>query len=397
MKSLIVLVCLLAFSAHAQTVGPCQIFPSTDPWNTDISKYPIHPSSDAFVAKINSSRIALHPDFTSTVNGGIPYVVVGSSQALVSIVFTSYPSESDPGPYAIPANAPIEQPPGGDCHVLVVDTSNAMLYELYQGVKDASGTGWSAACGAKYDLTKTEYRPLGWTSCDAAGLPIFPGLVRYDEVASGEIKHAVRFTTNKTVRGFIHPARHYASALTDPTYPPMGLRMRLKSNFDLSTYTGQSKIILTALKKYGMILADNGSAWFITGAPDPRWDDNDLNQMKNVPGNAFEAVMTGKTYLNYNVDPVDGVAPEVIAGGVSLDPPSPNPACRTISATYIAPEGAKVEFGVLDMLGRTMVVKATSDENGRCSVDLSGLPNGSYILAMTTKDRICSRPFMVLR
>jgi hypothetical protein len=209
---------------------------------------------------------------------------------MVPITFTEYGDESDPGPYPIPPDAPVEG--GSDRHVLVVDTDNCMLYELYHA--EYNGVGWDAGSGVVFDLLSNRLRPETWTSADAAGLPIFPGLARYDEVASGEIRHALRFTVQRTRRGYIHPATHWASNSDDPNLPPMGLRLRLRADYDISGYRGQARVILEALKRYGMIVADNGTSWFITGASDPRWDDDDLNQLKSVPGDAFEAVYTGE-------------------------------------------------------------------------------------------------------
>jgi hypothetical protein len=270
------------------------MFPGDNPWNTDISAYPVHPSSAAFIADINlqpNNTQKLHADFGSNPGYGIPYIIVPQSQTLVPIVFTEYGSESDPGPYPIPSNAPIEA--GSDAHVLVLQQGACMLYELYHA--QYVGPGWNAGSGAKWDLNSNLFRPEGWTSADAAGLPILPGLARYDEAASGAIKHALRFTVWRTQRGYIHPATHFAGSTASA--PPMGLRLRLKASYDISGYTGQARVILEALKRYGMIVADNGSSWFITGAPyagpGPGWDDDDLNQLKSVPGTAFEAVYTG--------------------------------------------------------------------------------------------------------
>ncbi len=266
----------------------CPVFPSDNPWNTDISNAPVHPNSDGFISSINSKRKFLHPDFGSNPDYGIPFVTVTGTQAKVPIT-AYYPDETDPGPYPIPDNAPVEA--GGDKHVLVVDTDNCVLYEMYDSVKTA--TGWEIGSGAIFNLLSNALRPDYWTSADAAGLPIFPGLVKYDEVKSGKITHALRFTVSKTQRGFIHPATHFASNSTDADLPPMGLRLRLKKDFDISAYTGDTRVILEALQTYGMIVADNGSDWFISGATDSRWDDDDLSQLKKIPGSAFEAVDTG--------------------------------------------------------------------------------------------------------
>jgi hypothetical protein len=209
---------------------------------------------------------------------------------LVPVNFTDYGDESDPGPYPIPLGAPIEN--GSDAHVLAVDRDHCKLYEMY--ASSAAGDHWDAGSGAAFDLQSDALRPDGWTSADAAGLPIFPGLVRYDEVANGRINHALRFTVSRTQRAYIHPATHYASSSTDAALPPMGLRLRLKASFDVSGYHGEARVVLDALKKYGMIVADNGSNFYITGAADSRWDDTDLDQLKSVPGGAFEVVNTGE-------------------------------------------------------------------------------------------------------
>ncbi len=270
------------------SIGGCQMFPADNPWNRDISKDPVHPKSATYVASIGSGG-HLHPDFGGNGEYGIPYDVVPGTQPKVPITWTAYGDESDPGPYPIPPNAKVEN--GSDAHVLVLDSGACKLYELYAAAKTANG--WSADSGAVFDLKSNALRPEGWTSADAAGLPILPGLIRYDEVAAGAVKHAIRFTASRTQNGWIHPATHHAGS-NDPSRPPMGLRMRLKADYDLSGFSGQSRVILEAMKKYGLILADNGSNWFFTGAADPRWDDDDLNQMKAVPGSAFEAVYTGE-------------------------------------------------------------------------------------------------------
>jgi hypothetical protein len=272
----------------APRIGSCQIFPSDNPWNRDISKDPVDPNSANYINSIGSS-INLHADFGGNGEYGIPFSVVSAGQKPVAITITDYADESDPGPYPIPDNARVEG--GGDAHVLTLDQDNCVLYELYQAVKTAAG--WTAAQASRFDLKSNTLRPEDWTSADAAGLPILPGLVKYDEVAAGAVNHAVRFSAAKTQKAYIHPATHYASSSTDPNLPPMGLRVRLKADFDLSGYTGEARVILEGLKKYGMILADNGSNWFITGAADTRWNDDDLNQLKQVPGGAFEVVQSG--------------------------------------------------------------------------------------------------------
>jgi hypothetical protein len=272
----------------SSTLGGCAVFPSNNPWNQDVSGAPLDPNSGTYIARINTFRQFVHPDFGSDPSYGIPYVVVPGSQPFVPITFNAYGSESDPGPYPVPLNAPVEA--GSDRHVLVADSGNCHLYEMFGAQQQ--GNGWTCASGAVFDLGSNALRPDTWTSADAAGLPILPGLVRYDEVAAGVINHALRFTVNESQNGFIHPATHQAG-VNNPADPPMGLRLRLKASFDLSPFHGESLVILTALKKYGMLLADNGSSWYISGSTDTRWNDNDLNQLKSVPGSAFEAVQTG--------------------------------------------------------------------------------------------------------
>jgi hypothetical protein len=274
-----------------------QIFPANNAWNQDISTLPVHANSANYVASIGANT-GLHPDFGTVYNGapnGIPFITVGAGEPLVTTNFVAYDDESDPGPYPIPVTAPIEGGPSsnGDRHVIAVDTANRKLYELYRAFPNGSG-GWDADCGAVFDLNSNALRPAGWTSADAAGLPIFPGLVRYDEaVTAGAINHALRFTVSVSQRGYIEPARHFASSNTDPNRPPMGLRLRLKASFDVSSFPPEVRVILNALKRYGMIVADNGSNWYISGAPDSRWSDSNLATLSQVKGSDFEAVETG--------------------------------------------------------------------------------------------------------
>ena len=276
------------------TIAGCPVFPADNPWNTKVTGLAVRPDSATFIRSINASgRTTLHADFGGGGAYGIPYMVVPSTQPRVRINFTAYGSESDPGPYPVPGNAPVEggSASTGDRHVLVVQQGACHLYEM--GRAFWRGTYWDADVGVNWDLRSDALRPAGWTSADAAGLPILPGLVRYPEVAAGHIDHAVRFTVSRTQRGYILPATHDASSSTDPSLPPMGLRLRLKAGFSLTGYHGQSLVILRALKTYGMIVADNGSSWYITGAADRRWNDTDLDQLKSVPGSAFDVVNTG--------------------------------------------------------------------------------------------------------
>jgi hypothetical protein len=278
-------------------------FPHSNAWNTDISKQPVDPNSDNLIASIGVST-GLHPDFGSgTYAGaliGIPYVVVSGSQPLVPIKFTLYGSQSDPGPYPVPPDAPIEgyKPDGksfgGDRHVLVIEKDDNRLFEMWRSFPQ-SDNSWKAGAGAIFDLNSNDVRPTaqpGWTSADAAGLPIFPGLARYDEVSSGEIPHALRFTVAVSREAYVPPANHWASTDTSVNLPPMGMRVRLKASYVIpSNFSGDTKTILRALQKYGMMVADNGSNWFISGAPDPRWNNNRLvNELREVTGSNFEVV-----------------------------------------------------------------------------------------------------------
>ena len=268
------------------------VFPADNPWNTAIDTAPVDPNSAAIVTNIGLTT-SLHPDFGANLGGspfGIPYVVVSGTQAGVNVTF-DFADESDPGPYPIPPNPPIEG--GGDAHVLVVDKDHWKLYELFAAQRLADGS-WHAGSGAIFDLSSNALRPAGWTSADAAGLPILPGLVRFDEVSAGNISHALRFTVSRSRRAYISPARHWASSDTSSLLPPMGMRVRLKPGVDISGYPASAQVILRALKKYGMIVADNGSNWFITGVADSRWNDTEINTLKALKGSDFEVVqMTG--------------------------------------------------------------------------------------------------------
>ncbi len=278
------------------SLGGRRPFLDDNPWNQDISQLPADPRSDILIRSIGEGK-PLHPDFGTVYQGapaGIPYVVVPGDQPKVRVRF-QYKDESDPGPYPVPPDAPIEGGPKateGDRHVLVIDRDNWKLYELFAAVRD--GEGWRASSGAVFDLKSNALRPAGWTSADAAGLPIFPGLVRYDEVVEqGAIHHALRFTCVRTRRAYIAPARHFASNKTDPDLPPMGMRVRLKASYDIARYPASVQVILKCLKTYGMILADNGGDWFISGDPNPRWNDDELHAIKQVKGRDLEVVQMG--------------------------------------------------------------------------------------------------------
>ena len=289
-------------------------FPADNLWNKDISSAPVDPNSTALINFIGAS-VTIHPDFGSGLyqgsSIGIPYVVVDSTQPLVPINFTAYGDESDPGPIPVPANAPIEgypNPGNGDRHVLVLDNNNCWLYELYSASPGAGGA-WNAASAAVWDLQNDEQRPWTWTSADAAGLPIFPGLIRYDEVAGGHINHAIRFTLQFSRAAFVSPASHWAATSTQGMAAPMGMRLRLKSNFDISTFSATNQVILNAMKKYGMIMADNGSSMYISGAPDDRWSNDDLHSLGSVTASDFEVVEMNPIYTSSNVP--TGASPSI--------------------------------------------------------------------------------------
>ncbi|MFN8546146.1 MAG: hypothetical protein U0807_18345 [Candidatus Binatia bacterium] len=285
---------------------PCAVFPADNVWNRRIDTLPVDPRSDAYVASIGTDA-GLHADFGGGLWRrapiGIPYTVVPATQPLVPVTF-GYADESDPGPYPVPAKAPIEggRRSKGDRHVLVVQAGTCRLYELYAARPKRRGRLWKAGSGAVWDLASNALRPADWTSADAAGLPILAGLARYDEVAAGEITHALRFTVQRTQRAYVWPARHQASSDADASLPPMGLRVRLKAGVDLSGFSAVNQVILTAMQRYGMIVADNGSDWYVSGTPDPRWSDDDLHALGTVTGADFEVVDTSSLV----VDPDSG-------------------------------------------------------------------------------------------
>ncbi len=267
-------------------------FPADNAWNQDISNAQVDPNSDAIINFIGAN-VPLHPDFGAGLyNGqsiGIPYVVV-SKKPFVKIKFTAYGDQSDPGPMPVPHNAPIEgypHPGDGDRHVLVLDRDNCWLYELYHSYPQKNGS-WNADSAAVWDLLNDEQRPYTWTSADAAGLPVFAGLARYDEVASGQIQHALRYTLQFSQEAFTPPASHWAANSSNQYAAVMGMRLRLKASYDISSFPPQAKVILAALKQYGMIMADNGSSIYISGDPDNRWNNDDLGSLKTVPASAFE-------------------------------------------------------------------------------------------------------------
>jgi hypothetical protein len=289
-------------------LGACSVFPTPpaglpadapslpneSAWNQDISRAPLAPNSSAVIAYIDShGGDHLHPDFGSPRTYGFPYSVVGTGQRQLPIHYTAYGDESDPGPFPIPSRAPVEggNRSDGDRHVLVVDRSSCTLFELYRAFFKRGGGGhWNADSGARWDLRSTALRPDSWTSADAAGLPIFPGLIRYDEIAAGRLDHAIRVTFDSTRNAWIHPASHCAGDTSDPSAPAMGTRLRLKPSYGLAGFSGGARMIAEALKRYGLIVADNGSNWYFGGSSDRRWNDGNLDQLKRIPGGAFQVV-----------------------------------------------------------------------------------------------------------
>lgn len=293
------LACSVMAVGQTATLNGFVPFSSDSLWNVDISSAPVDPNSNTIISNWVGS-VNLHPDWGTDPTYGIPYVVVDGNQPLVSVNLGAYPDESDPGPMPVPANAPVEggSSSTGDRHVLVLNNANCFLYELYNASPNSDGS-WNADSTAVWDLLGNEQRPYTWTSADAAGLPIFPGLVRYDEVAAGKIQHAFRFTLPHTRAAFTPPASHDAATSSDPTAPPMGMRLRLKSSYNISGFSTQMQVILTAMQRYGLILADNGSSLFVTGVSDSRWG-SDLDSLKTVPASAFEVVQISPVYTNTN-------------------------------------------------------------------------------------------------
>lgn len=295
----LILIAAFAAAAFAQPKvkgAKCTVFPADNPWNQRVDQLPVADDSNALVRSIGDDANA-HADFGSgTWDGGpigIPYVVVTSKQKKVRVSF-DYADESDRVRYPVPKKAPIEggKNADGDRHVIVIDKTKCKLYELYAAYPKNGGKSWTAGSGAIWSLKSNKLRPAGWTSADAAGLPIYPGLARYDEVARGEIAHALRFTAPRTRDAYVYPARHKAGSGSDPDLPPMGARLRLKSSVNIASFPKQSRVVLTALRRYGMILADNGSPWYVSGAPDRRWDNDDLHSLGELSGSDFEVVDT---------------------------------------------------------------------------------------------------------
>ncbi len=332
-----VLTCLVASGlaafpvAGAGAISPpgasgCPVFPADNVWHSDISKLPVHPRSAAWMASMDGASTDLHPDFGSSgepMPYGIPYTVVGSSHADVTVDFY-YPDESDPGPYPFGTDTPIEG--GSDRHAIMIDRDACTLYELFDA-EYASGGGSTAGSGAIWNLESNALRPAGWTSADAAGLPIFAGLVRIDEVKAGKVDHAIRMTASQTDKSYVWPARHQAGAANNKNLPPMGARFRLKAGFSTSGFRSDTKTILSAMKKYGMILADNGSDWYFTGAASDEWSNDMLDELKSVPASAFEAVDASSLMISPNSGKAkqsSGAAPAP-APAAPIPKPKPKP------------------------------------------------------------------------
>ncbi|HTP69194.1 MAG TPA: hypothetical protein VMJ35_09860 [Dongiaceae bacterium] len=345
-------------------------FPADNLWNKDISSAPVDSNSTAIINYVGST-VGIHPDFGSgQYNGsymGIPYTVVDATQPPVPVNYQAYGDESDPGPMPIPLAALIEgypNPGSGDRHVLVLDSANCFLYELYGSYPQSSS--WNADSGAVWDLLADEQRPYTWTSADAAGLPIFPGLVRYDEVAAGAIHHAIRFTLQNSSAGFTPPASHWASTTSNTTAPPMGTRFRLKSSFNISGFSAANQVILTAMKKYGLILADNGSSMYISGAPDDRWNNDDLHNLGQVHASDFEVLQISPLYTNSNV------------------PSGPNPAIShfTASSTSIS-SGTQVTLSWQVSGASYVIVSPTVGATRGTSATVSPVTTTTYTLYAT--------------
>lgn len=350
--------------AQAPTVGTCTVLPADNIWNTPIDQLPVSPNSSTYVNTIGATA-GVHADFGAGLwDGGpigIPYITVPGTQTKYPASFT-YADESDLGPYAVPLNAPIEggSASTGDRHAISIDADNCILYELYAAYPQAAS--WQAGSGAIFNLLSNSLRVATWTSADAAGLPIFPGLVRYDEIVAGEIRHALRFTVPKTQKAYVWPARHYASSLTGAQYPPMGVRFRLRADFDMSGFSPTNQIILRALKKYGMMIADNGSAWYLSGAPDSRWNNDDLHNLGAIHGSDFEVV----DVAGLMVTPDSGQAQQ----STVTPPPPPPPA--PVSVT-ISPISAVVRAN------RTQIFTATVQDTSNTAVTwkVNGITGGN--------------------
>jgi len=394
MKTIIYLfVFLLCNSLISQPyIKECNVFPKSNIWNTPVDNLPIHPKSNDYIMIIGPD-LKLRNDFGSGLwEGapiGIPYVIVGANQEKTIVEF-EYSDESDKSPYPIPPNPPIEggNQSNGDRHIIIIDTSECKLYELYSAYQN-NDNSWRAGSGAIYDLNSNELRPDGWTSADAAGLPIFPGLVKYDEVSSGEIQHIIRFTVPKTQRKYLWPAKHFASSITDNNYPPMGLVMRLKSSFNTDKLSPQAKIIAKALKKYGMILADNGLPWFMSGVPDERWDMDDLYTLRQISGNDFEALDISSLMININSGEAKQNINSIIELNDNIIEITPNPASEYIEINLGSigacsnDNGASPiasEIKIYNSLAELVLTVETKNFSSLQRIDISHLPIGIYFI-----------------
>ena len=387
LRSLLLITSLLVISglSFAQN-NPCNViglgpegsfngfvpFPANSLWNTNIASAPVDPNSANYINFIGGS-IGLHPDFGAGLYDGqtigIPYIVVPATQRFVNITYTLYGDESDPGPMPIPGNALIEgypMPGNGDRHVLVLDKGNCWLYELYYSFNQ-SVSGWSAGSGAVWDLEANETRPYTWTSADAAGLPILPGLVRFDEVRAGAINHAIRFTLQHSQQAFTPPASHWAANSSNQYAAPMGMRLRLKASFDISGFSPHNQVILTALKQYGMIMADNGSSMYLSGTPDLGWNNDDLHNLGSVTASDFEVVLISPLYTPQNV------------------PTGPNPTINSFTATSSGGSGQPVTLSWTVTNGEYYVVSPTVGAIRGNSVVVNPLTTTTYTLYATNQ------------
>jgi hypothetical protein len=377
-RLLLLLVAVAALTAAAAQGRPvpgapsCPMTPADSFWHADVSALPVHAQSSAWIASVGATA-GLKADFGAGLwNGGpigIPYTTVPGTQPRVPVSF-DYADESDPGPYPVPANAPIEGGSGstGDRHVLLVDRDACRLWELYAAYPQSGGASWTAGSGATWDLNSNALRPLGWTSGDAAGLPILPGLVRYDEVAAGEIDHVIRFTAPRTANAYVWPASHKA-ATGGSSDPPMGAWFRLKASFDISGFSAQNQVILRTLKKHGMVLADNGSSLFMSGVPDPSWNNSDLNLLRNVPGSAFEAVDVSSLE-------VSSTSYAVVGGSPPPPPPPPPPDELVANTGFEASLAGWARGDKRTTLSRTCAVA----HGGFCAAQLGRTRTGDAVL-----------------
>src|ERR1700716_3894872 len=362
-------------AAAAPPTTTCQVFPSDNIWNTDISTLPVHGQSAPWLASMASSTTRLHPDFGGPPYG-FPFNVVDHTHATVSVTF-QYASESDAGPYPLGSDTLIEN--GSDRHALIINKDACTLYELF--LLSGGGSTWSAGSGAIFPLGSNALRPLGWTSADAAGLPIFPGLVRWDEVQAGAINHAIRFTAVQTDKSFLWPARHQAGTAANPSLPPMGARFRLKAGYTISPFSAQTQVILRAMQHYGLILADNGSNWFFSGTQDPAWPDSLLSELKTVPASQFDAVDESSLLVD----------PNSAATGPPAAPGTPVAIAGEASATvyWSVPTGVVASYTIVASPGG-----ATTTAPGTAqSATVTGLTNGtSYTFTITATNSVGTSP-----